>query len=170
MKDRLLKKLSSSNHDVVNEAFEEIYKKYYKLVCFVSGKYLLNNLDIEDVAYDSFMSLYLHRQDVHDIKYYLLTTCKNKSINLAKKLSPIGELDEDNLSSDHSSYHSSYMELISLMKKILNEEDVEIITSHVLEGISLKQIAQKKNISLNTIKSRYSRGLKKVNKQLENLL
>ena len=162
----ILHKLRSSNPDISKEAYKKVYNEYYKLLYFICGKYLNNQSDIEDIVIDSCVSFYNERHKVNNIKYFLVTVCKNKAINLAKKKSNY-ELCGDEII-ENTAYHSDvqYTDIMEEIYKCLSKEDASIVIEHVVEGVPLTEIASRMNLSVNTLKSRYRRSIKKLNHYL----
>ena len=56
--------------------------------------------------------------------------------------------------------------LFNDIKKILNEEEYDLIFNHVVMGYSLVELAKELNLSKNTIKSKYRRALLKLKLEL----
>ena len=59
MNDKILiRKLVSTNEDEVRYSFKCVYDKYFKLVCFCISQYVTTKEDIEELANDTFLSLF----------------------------------------------------------------------------------------------------------------
>ena len=52
------------------------------------------------------------------------------------------------------------------MRRVLTEEQVEIILMHVVEGYALKEIARMKNMNVYTVITAYNRAIKKYRKEV----
>ena len=57
-----------------------------------------------------------------------------------------------------------YSNLISDLKKVLNNLEIAVIIKHIVEGQSLKDIAISLNKNTNTIRTIYNRAIKKYKK------
>ena len=93
-----LKDLKSSSKQVMERAFNDIYQEYKLLVYFVSFDILKNQEDAKDITNETFMQFFINKNKIRNykkIKYYLLTTCKNLSINLLKKNNKYEQLDNE---------------------------------------------------------------------------
>lgn len=154
-------KFTNGNDQTASEVFRDIYDAYYKLVYFVLAKYLTSSSDIEDILVESFVSLFENRRKVTNIKYYLTTISKNKAINLLKKRDREINVDQFVLENTITSHNSNYNEVVEKLRECLDQESVDIIIEHVVEGISLVELSKKYNQSVNTLKSKYRRALKK---------
>ncbi len=95
------------------------------------------------------------------IKYYLLTTCKNLSINLLKKNNKYEQLDNEIACFDQKNEFNTY---IDKFKEYLNEEELELIIYKFLYDFTFKDIANEQGVSIDSISSKYKRTLDKVKK------
>jgi len=161
----VLRNLNSANEEKARQAYETIYKEFYKLVYFVCAKYLSVSEDIEDVVIDTFVTLFNERENVTNIKYFLTTVGKNKAINLAKKNSKVEILD-DTFFENISNSSPVYSDLMNKVYKCLSKKEADIVIEHVVEGVPLKEIAQREKQSPNTIKSIYRRSINKLSDYL----
>ena len=57
--------------------------------------------------------------------------------------------------------------IIEEFKNIINELEANVIIFHVLYDFTFKEIANNLNVSINTIKSAYKRGIKKLRDYFE---
>jgi len=169
---RLVDALKNSNLQKLEEIFKEIYDANYKLVYFCVTHYVQIKEDIEEIVNDVFINFYNHLNNIKiegNIKYYLTRSAKNACINYLKKNKNKEILLDTRELSNVSYVQYEYQDnmFINKIKKILSEEEFDIIFDHVVIGFTLKEIAKKINISPNTIKSKYHRALKKVKKAFE---
>lgn len=162
----ILHELNSSNEERVRSAYKSIYNQYNKLIYFICAKYLNDNDDIEDIIVDSFVALFNDRKNISNIKNYLFTVSKNKAINLAKKKSNFELKNDEFFTNVTYQSNDQYSEIMEKIYQVLSKEDADIVIEHVVEGTSLSDIARRNNLSLNTLKSRYRRSIKKLNKYL----
>lgn len=157
------------NDESAGKAFRSIYEEYSKLIRFVAGKYLDVEADVDDVVIELFVSLYESRKKVRDIKYYLVTTAKNKAINLLKKRKREISTESDAFE-QYASGSREYSEIVSQIYAIVGKTDGDILIAHIVEGYSLKELALRYEISLSAMKSRYRRSIAKLNSELEKRL
>lgn len=154
--------LLSNNPDKIDLVFEEIYYLYGKLVGFVISKYVFVKEDIEELINDVFISFYnnLNTIEFKSIKYYLVTSAKNKAIDFLRKKKEEVLLDDDYIFSV-SDNKSLYYQIVDDLKRCLKENEIEIILLHVIYNFSFKEISNIQNKPLTTISTIYSNAIKK---------
>lgn len=170
----LERKLSSAKKsrrtEKINKVFEEIFNEYSKLCAFIIYKYIKDEEDVKDLVMDIFIKFFdvALKQDIDNIKGYLISSSKNSSINFLKRQETniiyndnilIDELLDDN------NQNNDYEELIKEMKDILSEEEINIIILHTVYDYTFKEISKKYSKSESTIKTLYYRALKKYRKE-----
>ena len=154
----------SGNCKKIEQLFSLIYNEYADLVFFIVSKYVRQYENIEEITDDVFVQLFNHLDNIDpnkDIKYYLMTSAKNSSLNFLKSHKQ-EEIFDENIEDYNYSYDSHYYLLIEEWKKVLSNEEIELILEHVIEGFSLRELALNSNKSSNTIKSIYRRAIKKL--------
>ena len=57
-------------------------------------------------------------------------------------------------------------ELLGKLRNVLSDEELFILSSHLIYGYSFIEIANMKNMSINTVTTKYRRLLKKASKEL----
>lgn len=170
---RILKNLKSNNQVNVHEAFEEIYKKYYKLVFFVINKYVPIVEDSEDLTNEVFIKVFNNLNvlsEKRNIKYYIMTIAKNMSINFIRDASVKDKYLKRIEIEQTACRESHYLSILHSLKKYLNEDEVELIINHLVEGYTFKELSAKLNLSVNTLTSKYNRAIKKLAKNKEKIL
>ncbi len=159
-----LKDLKSSSKQVMERSFNDIYQEYKLLVYFVSFDILKNQEDAKDITNETFMQFFINKNKIRNykkIKYYLLTICKNLSINLLKKNNKYEQLDNEIACFDQKNEFNTY---IDKFKEYLNEEELELIIYKFLYDFTFKDIANEQGVSIDSISSKYKRTLDKVKK------
>lgn len=166
----LEKAVKNGDSKKIEKCFEYVYKAYANLIFVFISKYINRKEDIEELTDDVFIQFFNHLDNINfekNIKYYLMKTAKNLTINFIKRNNIEKIFVDDNelmnykVENDNNSYHH----LINKWKRYLSIEEIDIILKHILEGYELKEIAKIKNKSPNTIKSTYRRAIKKLQKQ-----
>ena len=72
----------------MNIAFNDVYNEYKLLVYYVSFQITNNQMDSEDIVNETFLKLFENRFNLKNkksVKYFLLETSKNLSLNLKKR-------------------------------------------------------------------------------------
>ena len=167
---RLVDALERNDLIKIDKVFNDIYNSNYKLVYFCVANFIKNKEDILELVDDVFINFYNHIHNINvegSIKYYLTRSAKNLSINFIKKNNKEISIEDkylENLSYVKMEYIDN--SLFNDIKKILTEEDYNIIFNHIVMGYSLIEIAKEMDESKNTIKSKYRRALLKLKKEL----
>lgn len=168
---KLVKTLNTGNLELINEFFEELYNKYKGLVCYIVSKYISSREDVFDIAQDVFLDFFNNANNVNtSIKFYLTSSAKNKALNYLKKYNRITfvELTDLDLLESKSDFDGFvFIDTVNILKDNLTDIEFNILSLHLLENITFKNIALKLNMKLSTVKTLYFRALKKSRSKLE---
>ena len=89
MKPNFQKRLYQINRftsqDTIDSLFRDLYATYAGLLGFVLASFDIDDDMKHDIINDAFFQLYLSRNNVDDVKYYLISSVKNKAINELKR-------------------------------------------------------------------------------------
>lgn len=168
---KLFRAIRSKSKEEPEATFQYIYIKYKPLITFVIAQYIKNVSDIEDITQETFISFFNNVENVHtSIKSYLTMSCKNIALNFLKKNKNISyvDMEEFSLLCENATFdnlaNDRFIDLINDMKKVISEEDINIILLHLIADLKFEQIALKLGQNVKTIKTRYYRALKKYKK------
>ena len=148
-------------------AFSIVYKTYAAQTFSLAFKYLLNKELAEDAVQNLFLKLWLKKEEIDETKpinRYLFTMLKNDLLNTlrdSKKniylledcLSMVLEL-EDN--SQNENLKQEQMNIIQQALEQLSPQRRKVFEMKVSGKYSNQEIADKLNLSINTIKFQYS--------------
>ena len=154
-------------------AFSIVYKTYAAQTFSLAFKYLLNKELAEDAVQNLFLKLWLKKEEIDETKpinRYLFTMLKNDLLNTlrdSKKniylledcLSMVLEL-EDN--SQNENLKQEQMNIIQQALEQLSPQRRKVFEMKVSLKYSNQEIADKLNLSINTIKFQYSQSLKQI--------
>lgn len=154
-------------------AFSIVYKTYAAQTFSLAFKYLLNKELVEDAVQNLFLKLWLKKEEIDETKpinRYLFTMLKNDLLNTlrdSKKniylledcLSMVLEL-EDN--SQNENLKQEQMNIIQQALEQLSPQRRKVFEMKVSGKYSNQEIADKLNLSINTIKFQYSQSLKQI--------
>lgn len=154
-------------------AFSIVYKTYAAQTFSLAFKYLLNKELAEDAVQNLFLKLWLKKEEIDETKpinRYLFTMLKNDLLNTlrdSKKniylledcLSMVLEL-EDN--SQNENLKQEQMNIIQQALEQLSPQRRKVFEMKVSGKYSNQEIADKLNLSTNTIKFQYSQSLKQI--------
>ncbi len=168
----LLKQIN--NNDV--DAFEVLYKKYYRPVYNYAKFFLKEESDCQDVVQDVFAYMWESRHKINitkSLKSYLLRACHNTCINHIKKHAT----SQNHISAFINSsdmYEDGYKAIFEneLRKAIddvvqeLPQQCREIFKLSRLKGLKHKEIATLLKISPKTVETQIYRAIKVFKKRL----
>ena len=154
-------------------AFSIVYKTYAAQTFSLAFKYLLSKELAEDAVQNLFLKLWLKKEEIDETKpinRYLFTMLKNDLLNTlrdSKKniylledcLSMVLELEDD---SQNENLKQEQMNIIQQALEQLSPQRRKVFEMKVSGKYSNQEIADKLNLSINTIKFQYSQSLKQI--------
>ena len=173
---QILEKLKSGH----SEAYKELFDLYYMPLCIYALKYCDSFQLAEDIVQDLFVQvwdkkLYLKLEGA--ISPYLFKSVKNNTLQVLKKKSKyLFEDIEDQVNKllaeeemDAESIEKEKQKLYSEVEA-LPEKSKEVFKAIVLKGMKYKEVAEHMGVSINTIKTQYSRALKQLRNSLDTII
>ena len=164
---KLKKALDSNEEKIIHVVFQEIYEKYSKLICFVILKKINNLQDAEELTQDVFVQFFnsLDRSSIKNIKYYLVRTANNLTINFIKSNEKALKYNDSlNTNNEFRGNSEIYERILQDMKRCISEYEVEIVIKHVVEDFTFKELAEFYHKPIKTIFSTYKRAINKIKK------
>ena len=141
--------------------FRSIFDKYYISLCMFANKYVENDELAADIVQECFVKLWQLRDDfmyVHQIKSFLYTSVRNKSLNelehtkvMNEYAQKVQEMSKDSFFQDKVIAEESYRILVDAIEKL--PPQMKSIMQLALEGKSNPEIAETLNISGETVHS-----------------
>lgn len=158
-------------------AFRKVYEEYHKAVYGIAFKYLKSEHLAEDAVHDVFVKLWDYRKKLdagQSLKGFLFTTAKNHVLNMIRNRKRDEEKNKEYSHLKPVSRNKTvakltlknYKRVFEYFLEQLPEGKKEIFELKMQKGISNKKIAQKLDISVNTVKSQYYQASKFIKKQL----
>ena len=148
--------------------FDEFYNLTKNSVFYMAYSVLKSYTLCEDVLQEVYLKFLKHVKKVkadENILGYLMMISKNISLNVYKKRKrEIQTEDFDYLVDKTEKEHS---DLIFKMKKILNDEEFQIVVLHVINDLAHREIAEMLGKPLGTITWSYSNAIKKLRRDLD---
>jgi RNA polymerase sigma-70 factor (ECF subfamily) len=160
-------------------AFDVLYKKYSKRLYKFGYSLLKSREEAENLIQDVYLNLWENRYKVEkdsSVKYYLFTIAYNSAISIIRKkaresrsveyLKSLQEINEEPVN-----IKLEYDELTKKLDEIIRElpkRQKEVFLLHRVEGLKYNEIAERLQISVNTIENHMSRALKTIRKKLGN--
>ncbi|WP_158655255.1 RNA polymerase sigma factor [Flavivirga eckloniae] len=160
-----------------NEAtgYKQLFDHYYMPLSIYALKYCDSFELAEDIVQDFFVKLWdekLYQKLDGTIGPYLFKAIKNNTLKRVKKNAQYKFEDLENkineLIVDTIDIDSIEQEKVKLYREIetLPLKSKEVFKAIVLENLKYKEVAELLNISVNTVKTHYSRALKQLRNSL----
>ncbi|GEP96537.1 RNA polymerase sigma-70 factor [Chitinophaga cymbidii] len=160
--------------------FEELFRKHYKLLCLI-GKQLVGDLDVaKDLVQEFYIDFWRRREELQltgSFQSYATRAVKNLCISYlrerdateAKKdqLKVAGSYDpllEAELQSDRENLDEKLKASIEKLPAACRD----ILMLHKFEGLTYAQIAERNQISVNTVKTQIKRAYAFLRDELRN--
>jgi RNA polymerase sigma-70 factor (ECF subfamily) len=160
-------------------AFDLLYKKYSRRLYKFGYSILKSQAEAEDLIQDVFLNLWKNRCNVEkdsSIKSYVFTIAYNSAISIIRKKAKESEfveylksLQELNINEEPVNVELEYNELTNKLDEIIKalpQRQKEVYLLHRVEGLKYNEIAERLNISNNTIENHMSRALKTIREKL----
>ena len=155
------------------EAFEQIYNRYKKLVAQVCYQMTGNIEDSKDLTQKVFLELYRKSAKLIDhpcLRGWLYMTAKNVCRDHLKYLSRKQNKEaglEDFQNSPGSMAEYKIIQQIEDEIELLSIEDRNLIIQHYYEGFSQKEMAEKLNLNPSTLRTRLQKARESLEKNLK---
>ncbi|EEI92686.1 RNA polymerase sigma-70 factor [Sphingobacterium spiritivorum ATCC 33300] len=153
------------------EPNEYIFKKYYPRLCHFAWKLLGVKSQAEDVVQDAFCTYFDQQENVsgeeNAVKNFLYTAVRFSCYNIHRRekiqerywmLNPIKEEEESQV--EHSLIFSEVIADVYRVVAEMPKSCQHVFRMGYLEGLSNLEIAEKLDISINTVKTQKQRGMK----------
>jgi RNA polymerase sigma-70 factor (family 1) len=161
------------------QAFTEIYNRYWEKLFYKAGKKLNDLPGAENIVQDIFLNIWQRRNKLEvkgDLNHYLAVALKYRIINYqnrhAKKTIYQTHLSIEDTTADRTTEEwLAYTELNRRMANLVANlpEKCQLAFRLREEGLSQQQIADKMGISENTVDTHISRALKSLRNGLAHL-
>ncbi len=156
--------LHQGNEDIYRMVFE----KYHTRLCYFAATLLPVDDASEDVVQEAFVKLWQRRNDFPDlrsVKSFLYITVRNRCLNIRK---------HDKIVKKYGDLLHAEVEDADAMEQIMEAEILEkvhralqqlpagcrnVMQLGYFKGLKNKEIAQKLQVSVNTVKTQKKRGL-----------
>ncbi len=154
-------------------AFATIYDRYNRQMYVLAYRYLKSRAMAEDAVQQVFVNFWINRIKINEqlsIRNFLFTALKNHTLNMirdeqramAKNYEVLMESDYNILNEYEQSESIEMTSVIKEAIKNLSPQRRQIFYLKITEGYSNQEIADKLNISVNTVKVQYYYILKEI--------
>ena len=163
------------------KAFTIAYELYNKLIYVLSYRYLMDEERAKDVVQYVFVKLWEYRAELNigiSLKNFLFTMAKNYILNLIRNENTALEKQYE-IAQQVLGYEDDLVEKLERREQMslfyqalakLPEQQKRICVMKIREEMSNKEIAERLNVSINTVKTHYAEALKLLRRELLKLL
>jgi len=159
-----------------NIQFEKLYKRFQPSLINYAYYLTRSSEDSVELVNDVFLSVWNKRNRLKldsNLKTYLYTAVKNRSINYIKKNKLVIVFDEqiDTLSdfeADHSILEKEQLIIIQQIMNDLPSKCKQVFAMSRIDQLSNKEIASFLDISIKTVEAQITKALKIFRKKLKN--
>ena len=163
------------------KAFTIAYELYNKLIYVLSYRYLMDEERAKDVVQYVFVKLWEYRAELNigiSLKNFLFTMAKNYILNLVRNENTALEKQYE-IAQQVLGYEDDLVEKLERREQMslfyqalakLPEQKKRICVMKIREEMSNKEIAERLNVSINTVKTHYAEALKLLRRELLKLL
>lgn len=178
----LMRRIASQDQ----RAFEELSEKYSALVFSTAFKVLNHYEDAEDVMNEVLATIWKKAETYHPKKgslvTWICTTTRNRSIDRVRSVQRRcalydrfeekleGEAPEYSLTGREALYRSDARRILQTAVVSLSPEQREVIELAYFEGLTQKQIAERIDSPLGTVKARIRRGVERLRATIDDRL
>ena len=158
------------------EAFDCIFRRYYKGLCAYATNYVYDLDKAQSLVQDCFVKLWANRSSVESIKSlpaYLSTMVRNRCIDHIRQLRSIEklhdklELEEFVTNAENSLLSREFEEILVNAISALPKKSKMAFEYSRFENLTYKEIGVKMNISSKAVEALLSRALRLLRKDLQ---
>ncbi len=162
-------------NDLNNDSFESLFKSHFgDLVGFVCS-YVNDEEVAKDIVHDVFFVILKNKKKLdtsYSLKSYLFTLAKNYALNYLKHLRVVAmnEREVIDVLQNADEELDNYEQRVARLNKKLGElpdKQREVLIKCFVEGQKYKEVADGMGISVNSVKTHISRGLKFLRDELK---
>ena len=160
------------------QGFHDIFNKYYVTLCLFANQYTENQETSADIVQDSFAKLWQIREDffyLHQVKAFLYTAVRNKALNELEHSKVVYEYAQNVIEKKKDSFfHDAIVEeeTYRIVSEAINKlpDQMKAIMQLSLEGKKNAEIADRLNISTETVHTLKKIAYKKLRENLKDYL
>ena len=167
----ILKSISNKNLEV----FESLFSEYFPLLTKYAEGFVFDRNECEDIVQNLFINLWEKSETIKiqtSLKAYLYQSVKNRCLNYLRNMNVFDKHKllylEARLNSGEETdwIDPEWAEKVHLALDRLPIQMARILRMKYMDGEKIGKIANKMQISENTVKTHLSRGKKNLHKQL----
>lgn len=167
-KKAIEKAINQGNERALEEVFTDIYYRYRNLVYFVAARITRQREEAEDITQEVFTRFFntMKTTEFRNVKYWLVTVARNMAINYVKSKDAAvvrGDVPFLEIGAEKSEVGM----IIEKLRRVLTEEEIDIIILKLVFDCSFREIAAEKGITADAAKGKYRRAIKKYKKSAD---
>lgn len=149
-------------------AFEQLFRKYYGSLCEYGRSILCDGELAEDVVQEVFIYFWDHREIIRihsSVKSYLYTAVRHGALNLLEKQlierkhsNQLTEFIEFLQTSDYSEEEQEEINRIRAVMAELPKQCLKVFLMSALDGKKYQEIADELGVSVNTVKTHITKA------------
>lgn len=155
-------------------AFKKLYDRYHEELYFLAKRYLKDQHLAEDAVQDIFLKIWSKRKKLKGSSFrgFLFTTMKNHLIDTIRKQKTSTKVKEDlkiisnnkrrKNSTVEKIIYAEYRKIVQRALENISPEKRKVFEMKNFEGLSNAEVAEKKKVSINTVKTQSYLGSKYV--------
>ncbi|MGZ2370015.1 RNA polymerase sigma-70 factor [Ancylomarina sp. YFZ004] len=156
-----------------------LFDSYYSPLCVFAYKYFDSFEKAEDLVQEVFINIWENdrfKNFTGSLKAYLFTTVKNNSLKQIKKDNRYRFEEIENLSYKIIEEKFESQELEARKERLYKEIELlplqskKVFEAIIFEKLKYAEVAEELNISVNTVKTHYSRALKQLRISMDILI
>ena len=151
------------------EAFNIIYKEYYRLIYYVIYHIVEDSEVANDLTSDTFITMY-KKIDQHDpsksFKYWLVSIAKNNAKQYLRKKMQEKVIVDNEIVIQSAAADSNINELLTACKKILTPTEYDVLNYKIIFDMTFVEIGLMVNVSKSEAFRIYKRALEKLRAEL----
>ncbi|MCG8582230.1 MAG: RNA polymerase sigma-70 factor [Bacteroidales bacterium] len=176
IEDKDILALFSGNEE---QAVQQLFAKYYRALSIYALKFIDDVQAAEDIVQEMMVRFWedkKYQQVKGSLKSYLFTSVRNRSLNYLESFQHAKKEYINNLKEAFTFEQFTDDELAEKKAKLnkeiaeLPEKMQEVLKMIIFENKKYKEVAEELDVSINTIKTQYSRALKKLRSSLDILV
>lgn len=171
----LVQRIKKGNRD----AFRKLYDRYHEQLYFLAKRYLKDQYLAEDAVQDLFLKVWTKKNMLQSssIRGFLFTSMKNHLIDVIRKqktntkaIENYKELSisrHDKNETIEKIIYDEYREAVQKALQNISLEKRKVFEMKTFEGLSNAEVADKKDVTINTVKTQFYLSTKYVRKYLK---
>lgn len=165
------------------QAFELLFRKYYRRLCGFANKFIANTAESEEIVQEVFLNIWEKRDHLNlnnEIRPYLFKSVRNLCLNFIEHRKVIDnyyaviEFIYKNQAEDFSAYesviYSEFQAKVDHAVDLLPDECRKVFLMSRHEGLKYNEIAEKLGLSVKTVETQMGRALAKLKTELKDYL